>query len=292
MQQLVLRFKEWARGIPIMTFLMSSLLVAQILQISSVVILPFSKIQFRRFNRNVANGWWSLVVFCMEKVNRIKIVFSGDKIPSQENAIVVANHQEMTDICLLFTLAIRKKRLGDMKWFVKDIIKYMPGVGWGMLFLDCLFVKRDWARDAAGIKKVFAGFNRDKVPFWLMSFCEGTRITPKKLARAQEFAKGRGMYIPQHVLIPRTKGFTASVEGLRERLDAVYDVTIGYGGAPVTLWQLSKGCLKSAHLHVRRFETSVLPIAEADLAKWLLQRFEEKDRLMGYFYQKGCFPSA
>lgn len=45
--------------------------------------------------------------------------------------------------------------LGDMKWMVKDIIKYVPGVGWGMLFLDCIFVKRDWTTDKESIRKTF-----------------------------------------------------------------------------------------------------------------------------------------
>ena len=30
---------------------------------------------------------------------------------------------------------------------------------------------------------------------------------------------------PQHTLLPRTRGFVATVQGLRSRLDAVYDVT-------------------------------------------------------------------
>ena len=61
----------------------------------------------------------------------------------------------MADITFLMDFAYRKGRLGDMKWMVKDIIKYVPGVGWGMLFLDCIFVKRDWTTDKESIRKTF-----------------------------------------------------------------------------------------------------------------------------------------
>lgn len=41
--------------------------------------------------------------------------------------------------------------------------------------------------------------------FWLALFVEGTRFTETKLLSAQEFAASKGLPIPKHVLIPRTK---------------------------------------------------------------------------------------
>jgi hypothetical protein len=91
------------------------------------------------------------------------------------------------------------------------------------------------------------------------------------------------------VLVPRTKGFVASVAGLRRHATAIYDVTIGYERGVPTLWQYIKGFAPRAHLHVRRFPIADLPTDDAGLATWLQQRFQEKDSLLERFYRDGRF---
>ena len=104
----------------------------------SALILP-------RYARNSASS--------ARRVHGIHAVVTGDAVPPRENAIVVANHQQMPDITFLMMWAREKDRLGDLKWVVKDVIKYVPGVGWGMAFIDCVFVKRDWTADRASIER-------------------------------------------------------------------------------------------------------------------------------------------
>jgi len=88
-----------------------------LLQTMSLLIYPFSRKSFRAFNRACAGGWWSLCVLLGEKVNRTSIHFTGDNVPDRENAIIVANHQQMPDILILMAFARRKKCLGDLKFF-------------------------------------------------------------------------------------------------------------------------------------------------------------------------------
>jgi 1-acyl-sn-glycerol-3-phosphate acyltransferase len=197
----------------------------------------------------------------------------------------------MPDITFLMDLARRKDRLGDMKWLVKDVIKYVPGVGWGMLFIDCVFVKRDWAADQESIRRAFAKLRDNRVPVWMLSFSEGTRLTAEKLARSQAYAREHGLPVPRHTLVPRTKGFVATVEGLRDHVGAVYDVTLGYEGGVPTLWQYIQGFAPRAHVHVRRFPIADIPTDEDALAEWLLERFREKDDLLDRFYRDGNFPA-
>ncbi len=45
-------------------------------------------------------------------------------------------------------------------------------------------------------------------------------------------------------------------------------------------------------MHVRTFETRDLPIAEADLKRWLFDRFAEKERLIAHFHANGAFPAT
>ena len=127
-------------------FLSTTLLLTNAMQMASLVVLPFSPRLFRLINRNCAGNWWNLGRWWTEGFYGIRPEFRGDAIPPKENAIVVCNHQCMTDIVALWSLAWRKGRLGDMKFAVKEVLKYVPGIGWGMLFLDCLFLKRNWEK--------------------------------------------------------------------------------------------------------------------------------------------------
>lgn len=277
------------RVVPPVAFLGTTLMGLNGAQTASLVLLPFSPRGFRAFNRWAAERWWGACVSLSRSVNGVSVVVTGDPIPDGENAIVILNHQDMADITFVLDYAETKGRLGDLKWMVKDVIKYVPGVGWGMLFLDCIFLKRDWAEDKESIRRTFARLRDNDVPVWLLSFSEGTRITADKLAAAKEHARSHGMPEPRHVLLPRPKGFTATVEGLRDHVGAVYDITIGYEGGVPTIGQFVRGLSPRAHLHVRRFPIDELPADEPGLAEWLRARFVEKDELLERYYATGSF---
>jgi len=284
-----LRARKLAVALPASSFLFGSLLAFNAAQTASLLVKPLSPRAFRGFNRWTADTWWGWCVTGSRLLHAIEIQVSGDLVPSRENAIVIANHQQMPDITFLMMWAREKERLGDLKWIVKDALKLVPGVGWGMVFLDCVFVKRDWTRDRASVERAFEHLVRNRVPLWLISFPEGTRITPEKLEGARAHALERGLTPPRHVLVPRTKGFVASVQALRGHVAAVYDVTIGYEKGVPTLWQYIKGYAPRAHLHVRRFPITELPDEDGALATWLLDRFVEKDQLLEDYYREGSF---
>ncbi len=285
----LLWLKSTLFGLCLASVLFCTLLLVNAVQMASLLVWPFSRAAFRRINRTCADRWWGLCVAGGRWAHGIDVVITGDDVPSGENAMVVCNHQAMPDITFLMFLAIAKQRLGDMKYFVKKQLAWVPGVGWGMLFLDCIFIARNWASDADTIRQTFARINDGKVPIWLISFSEGTRLTAAKLAAAQAFARERGLREPRHVLVPRPKGFSASIQGLRGHLDAVYDVTIGYVGGVPSLWQYTRGLAPRAHMHVRRFPIGALPEGADELAEWLRERFHEKDELLDGYYRTGAF---
>ncbi|MBL0210380.1 MAG: acyltransferase [Holophagaceae bacterium] len=284
---------KWIRyltGIAGGGFLIASLLAINFFQMSSLVILPFSRKQFRAFNRFCADTWWGWFVVYTERWQGVQAVITGDAVPRDENAIVVANHRDYSDIAMLLCLGARKGRLGDMKWFVKDVLKYLPGVGWGMLFLDCIFVKRNWTADRASVERTFAKVKDNKIPIWLVSFLEGTRLTPRKLEASQRYMSSLDLASTSHVMFPRTKGFVASVRGLGSHIQAVYDVTIAHEGSVLKLWELLKGSPRKVHLHVRRFAVPDLPLDDSALADWAVALFAEKERLLQRFHETGAFP--
>ncbi len=271
---------------------LAALLLVNLLQTLSLVLVPLSRRAFRRFNRCCASSWWGACVVLAERLNGTHVVVTGAALPRDENALVVVNHQQMPDITTVMAFARRHGRLGDLKFFVKSAIKWVPGIGWGMQFLACPFVRRNWDHDREAIARTFSTLVGERIPMWLVSFVEGTRITPDKLLASQRYAREHGLEEPRHVLLPRTKGFAASVRGLGRHLGAVYDLTIGYVGGVPTLWQYIEGSVTTIHLHVRRFPLGELPSPEEELKTWLLQRFREKDELLEHFYAHGSFPSG
>ncbi|MCK6544793.1 lysophospholipid acyltransferase family protein [Myxococcota bacterium] len=266
--------------------------VLNTIQTLSILLKPFSRRAFRAVNRWCARSIWGFWVLQAELLNGIEVRFTGERVPARENGLILANHQSMADVLSLLCFAWRCQRIGDMKWFVKDVLKYFPGVGWGMLFLDCVFVKRDWARDRDGIHRLFDKYKREQIPLFLISFLEGTRLTPKKLAASQQHAREKGLPVPEHTLIPRTRGFVATMLGLRDHLDAVYDVTIGYPGRVPGLVDCFGARVSRIELHVRRFAIDTLPTDEEALADWAMARFREKDALMKEFTETGRFPGT
>lgn len=281
------RLRGLALGLGLTGGLGASLLVVNGMQLASVVVRPFSRRTFRAVNRWIADTWWGWTVRAAKDLHGVELVVTGDDVPPREDAILVANHQQMPDITLIMMLARTKGRLGDLKWIAKRPIRYVPGVGWGLAFLDSVFVSRDWTADRGSIERTFAGLRDDRVPMWLVTFPEGTRVSADKVARSQDYAHERGWPELQHVLVPRTKGFAAAVIGLRGHATAVYDVTIGYEEGAPTLWQFVRGFAHRAHLHVRRYPIDTLPEDEAGLAEWLLARFREKDALLARYYATG-----
>lgn len=264
------------RGVIVGSALFGSLLFFNAVQVLSLITRPFSVKLFREINRNLADFWWSLCVIGAKAI-RTDVMIEGDILPFKENALVVANHQAMMDIVALFFLGRANGRLGDLKWFVKHSLQYMPGAGWGLKFLDTLFVKRTWLADAGRITATFRTINEQKVPIWLIMFPEGTRLLPHKVAASHAFAKSRGIPGMDHVLIPRTKGFVASVQGLNTHIAAVYDVTIYYPAGIPKLWQFVSSWGMPVRMHVERFPLATLPPSEPELAEWLITRFKIKN---------------
>jgi 1-acyl-sn-glycerol-3-phosphate acyltransferase len=279
------------RALPMTVAGFSTLIVFNGAQIGSLLVRPFSRRTFRRLNRWCADTWWGWCVLAAERFNGTRLIVTGEELPTDENALVVSNHQQMPDITALMALARSRGRLGDLKFFVKYPLKWVPGMGWGLQFLNCPFLKRDWSADRNKIEATFNTLVNERIPMWLVSFAEGTRSTEDKIRASAEWAVGRGLDATQHVLIPRTKGFVASVQGLGSHLHAVYDVTIGYVGGVPTLWQYITGRVKEIHVHVRRFPAEELPRIEDELKQWLLDRFYEKDALLERYYATGAFPA-
>ncbi|KAL1563976.1 putative 1-acyl-sn-glycerol-3-phosphate acyltransferase 5 [Salvia divinorum] len=235
--------------------------------------------------------WIALWPFWFEKLNKTKVVFSGDVVPPKERVLLIANHRTEVDWMYLWDLALRKGREGAIRYILKSSLMKMPVFGWVFHVMEFIPVERKWEADESVICKMLLSFNDPQDPLWLAVFPEGTDFTEQKCIRSQMYASENGLPILKNVLLPKLKGFYACLEKLKDSLDAVYDVTIGYRHNCPTFMDNAYGIDPSeVHIHVERISLRDIPSSEDEVSSWLMRRFSLKDQMLSDFYALGCFP--
>ncbi|KAM0010519.1 putative 1-acylglycerol-3-phosphate O-acyltransferase [Helianthus debilis subsp. tardiflorus] len=236
--------------------------------------------------------WLALWPFLFEKINKTKVVFSGETVPEKERVLLIANHRTEVDWMYLWDLALRKGCLGCIKYVLKSSLMKLPIFGWGFHIFEFISVERKWEVDEPIMRKMLSTFTNPLDPLWLAVFPEGTDFTEQKCIKSQKYAAENGLPILKNVLLPKTRGFHACVEILRGSLDAVYDVTIAYKNRCPTFMDNVFGVEPSeVHVHVRRISLEEIPVSEDECNTWLLNTFHQKDQLLSDFIAQGYFPN-
>ncbi|MBI2711892.1 MAG: 1-acyl-sn-glycerol-3-phosphate acyltransferase [Bdellovibrio sp.] len=278
--------------VSILVIIFTLLLINATQLLSAILVRPFSEMAFRRYNTGCAAFIWRWCIIAVEKVQAVPIIFTGDELPQNENAVIISNHQELTDVLFMLSIAERSGRLRDLKWFGKDALKHVPAFGWGLRFIDCVFLKRDWTKDQTSIEATFENLYKNKIPLWLINFMEGTRATPSKIKASQAHAERTGLKPLKNLLLPRPRGFIATIRGLKEQLHAVYDVTLSSEDHPFSLKELVFGPIRPMHIHIRRYPIEALPKSDAELTAWCRTLFENKDQMIENFKATHQFPAT
>ena len=105
--------------------------------------------------------------------------------------------------------------------------------------------------------------------------------------------------MPQHLLLPRTKGFVACVQKLRKttHVKAVYDITVSYARNDGSIFQHAPSFAESLMIprldrqwrffvHVDRHSINELPESDEGIAQWLEDRWVEKGERLEVLHQK------
>lgn len=259
----------------------------------TAVILRFFSIHYsRKATAFFFGSWLALWPFLFEKINKTKVIFSGETLPErEERVLIIANHRTEVDWMYLWDLALRKGRLGYIKYVLKSSLMKLPVFGWAFHILEFISVERKWEVDESTMRNILSTFKNHQDPLWLAVFPEGTDFTEQKCIRSQKYASENGLPILHSVLLPKTKGFAACMEELRDCLDAVYDITIGYKSRCPTFLDNACGVAPSeVHIHVRRIVVNDIPESEEKIGCWLMDTFSKKDKLLLDFQSRGCFP--
>ncbi|KAK6118908.1 hypothetical protein DH2020_047361 [Rehmannia glutinosa] len=236
--------------------------------------------------------WLGLWPFLFEKINKTRVIFSGDTIPVEERVLLFSNHRTEVDWMYLWNLALRKGCLGYIKYVLKSSLMKLPIFGWGFHILEFIPVERKWEVDELVMHQMLSTFANRQDPLWLAVFPEGTDFTDQKCIKSQKFAIENGLPVLKNVLLPKTRGFIACLEILRGTLDAVYDVTIAYKNQCPSFMDNVFGVDPSeVHMHIKRIPLDEIPLSESKAATWLMDEFVLKDQLLSDFIVNGQFPN-
>ncbi|XP_022768878.1 probable 1-acyl-sn-glycerol-3-phosphate acyltransferase 4 [Durio zibethinus] len=236
--------------------------------------------------------WLALWPFLFEKINRTKVVFSGDNVPQKERVLLIVNHRTEVDWMYLWDLAMRKGCLGYIKYILKSSLLKLPVLGWGFHILEFISVERKWETDENVLHQMLSTFKNPRDPLWLALFPEGTDFTEEKCRKSQKFAAEVGLPVLTNVLLPKTRGFCLCLETLRDSLDAVYDLSIAYKHqCPFFLDNVFGVDPSEVHIHIRRIPVKEIPASNVEAAAWLIDTFKLKDQLLSDFKSKGHFPN-
>ena len=219
-----------------------------------------------------------------------------------ERLVLMANHQIYTDWLYLWWVGYCSGMHGRIIIILKESLRKIPIIGWGMQFSNFIFLKRNWTKDQPRLAAHLQKLNVPTDPMWLMIFPEGTNLAPCTRQKSKEWAAKNGIPDMKHQLLPRSTGILFCLRELRKTVSWVYDCTIAYEGVPrgqfaQDIFTLRESYLegrppKSVNMYWRRFHISTIPLDDPQAFDlWLRARWSEKDALIEHWYRHGLFPA-
>ncbi len=144
--------------------------------LGTVILFPFDR---KRKFAHAQCFWWADAVIALNP--HWKISASGlENIDKNKTYVVVANHQSLADIVILY-----KTRM-QFKWVAKESLFKVPFIGWSLALAKHIKLSRG---KFASIKKVYreaANWLRDDVS--VLFFPEGTRSSSEEMRSFQNGA--------------------------------------------------------------------------------------------------------
>ena len=209
------------------------------------------------------------------------------KLDSKNWYLVTANHQSWADIFVL--QSITNRNIPMLKFFMKDVLKWVPIIGLAWWALDMPFLKRYTkdqleknpklrGRDIEQMKKSFGRYSR--YPVSIFSFAEGTRFTEdKKLKQKSPYQK---------LLLPKTGGIALALSTM-PYIKSFINFTIKYDSEHRTFWKFLCGKMNDVTV-----EVEIIEIPESffgndylndesfrqEIKGWLNQIWLNKDKLL------------
>ncbi len=152
-----------------------------------------------------------------------------------ERLVLIANHQVVskaqrfefpadvqqiyTDWLYLWWIAYTGGMHGRLYIILKESLKRIPVIGWGMQLSQFIFLKRNWEKDKPHLSAHLQKLNKPSDPMWLMLFPEGTNLAPSTRKKSKKWAVKNGIEDLQHTLLPRSTGLQFCLQELRHTVE-------------------------------------------------------------------------
>lgn len=144
----------------------------------TAVLLRFFSVHYSRKTLSFFFGsWLALWPFLFEKINKTKVIFSGETVPAGEHILLIANHRTEVDWMYLWDLALRKGSIGCIRYVLKSSLMRLPVFGWAFHILEFIPVERKWEVDKPVMHQILSTFRDPQDPLWFALFPEGTDFT-------------------------------------------------------------------------------------------------------------------
>ncbi|XP_018577240.1 1-acyl-sn-glycerol-3-phosphate acyltransferase delta isoform X2 [Anoplophora glabripennis] len=279
------------------TFFTSGVIVNLIQCVLYLTLRPFNKVLYRKINWYLCCTIYAQLVFLGDWWSGTRIFMyinkdEFDKYYGKEHAYCVMNHTYEIDWLIGWMICDRIHLLGNCKAYAKKVIQYVPVLGWAWKCSEFVFLERSFDKDKEIINKQIIELAEHPDPIWLLLFPEGTRFTPKKHEASLEFARKNNLPELKHHLLPRTRGFIASLPSMKGKVPAIYDIELAFKeNAPSkpTITNMLFGKPLEAHIYMRRIPMEDLPKTEVEQETFLRDMFIRKDKLKDSFIKTGDF---
>lgn len=247
-----------------------------------------------------------LVIILLEDVAGCRVLFHGDLddvVNKKERAFYIVNHQSSFDWIAVNMLAERTGCAGSLRYIVKQSIQSFPLLGFYFHQHGCIYINRQQL-NSFKMKRGLYYLQNKNIRSSVVLFPEGNRYIPGKeevIKKSTEFALSQGLPVPRQHLMPRTNGFVITVQEMRGNLDAVYSVTIIYGGTKMPhggrnpapgICDLFTGRCGLLHMHVQRTPIDRLPEDDKGLKKFIFDAFYKQDALLTTYYESEETPAG
>ena len=210
-----------------------------------------------------------------------------EKLDKNNWYLSLANHQSWADIFILQSITNRK--IPMLKFFMKDVLIWVPVIGLAWWALDMPFLKRYSeekikrnpelrGKDIASMKKSFNRFSRYPVSIFI--FAEGTRFTKqKKELQGSPF---------DNLLLPKPGGIGLTLSTM-PYIDKLIDFSIKYESSERTFWAFLCGKMNKATVKVDLIDIPQNFLGKdynqdysfrEEIKKWLKGIWSKKDRFL------------
>ena len=210
-----------------------------------------------------------------------------DSLNQSDWYLAMANHQSWADIFVLQGITNRKVPM--LKFFMKDVLIWVPVIGLAWWALDMPFLKRYTeeqikkdpslrGKDVIEMKKSFGRFAR--YPVSIFSFSEGTRFTEaKRASQASPY---------DQLLRPKSGGIGLTLSTM-PYIKKVLDFTIKYNSKHRTFWDFLCGKMSNVEIQVKIIDVPENLLQKnyiedekfrEELKEWLYSVWEEKNKFL------------